>query len=613
MNASTINQSGFIPLSRKMLVLFLLVAILAGVASAFLYSRLNQINQHWTTFAQETARKQYLVSQLKSEFGYGGAIHLFKNYVLRGQDKYLTRFEAAYQRAQAALREYRAKDTTAEELAYLKTIERTYALYAKNLKMTAEKWREGLTPREIDKLVKIDDGPALKSFSALEESLSQQVENGETAITGLISSTQAALIGLAILCMTGMAVFFLLVNRNIIKPITETAEKFQDLNNGNLDARLNVQRRDEIGLLANNFNDFAETLKEEVLSAFQHLASGDFTFKAKGLIGQPLAEANAGLTHVMATVQSASNQISSDTRLVAETSSSLANGATQQAAALEEISASMTQMNEQTSNNAENAKTANQLSIDAKQAAEKGNRHMQGMISAMDEISESGQNISKIIKVIDEIAFQTNLLALNAAVEAARAGQHGKGFAVVAEEVRNLAARSAKAARETTVLIEGSVGKTKNGAQIANQTADALSEIVSGVTRVSDLVAEIATASNEQSQGIAQVNGGLTQLENVNQQATANAEQCAAIAEQLFSQTAAMQQMLSRFKVDAAVGVGMSQRPTVQPAAKPTIAAATRQAPPRRVEPVSGPATDNWGHISPAKTIQLDDDNFGKY
>ena len=163
--------------------------------------------------------------------------------------------------------------------------------------------------------------------------------------------------------------------------------------------------------------------------------------------------------------------------------------------------------------NADNAAKANQLATHAKDAAEKGNRQMVQMVAAMEDIDASGQNISKIIRVIDEIAFQTNLLALNAAVEAARAGKHGKGFAVVAEEVRSLAARSAKAARETAELIEGSVGNTQHGKRIADETAEALKDIVDGVSKVTDLVSEIAAASDEQAGGIEQINQGLGQID----------------------------------------------------------------------------------------------------
>ncbi|MCD6527038.1 MAG: chemotaxis protein [Desulfuromonas sp.] len=259
----------------------------------------------------------------------------------------------------------------------------------------------------------------------------------------------------------------------------------------------------------------------------------------------------------------------------------------------------MNELAAQTRTNAENAQQANTLATQAQTAADSGNTQMRQMVSAMADINESGLNISKIIKVIDEIAFQTNLLALNAAVEAARAGQHGKGFAVVAEEVRNLAARSAKAAQETAALIETSVSKAKHGAQIADSTSEAFSVIVDEIQKVTDLVAEISAASTEQAQGIAQVNDGIATIDEVTQQNTANAEQGAAAAEQLSSQAAQLADILTRFKLKQVGGY----RPPVQ-------------AIPAPVKP-SQPAQSGWGS-APADSsapvqIALDDDDFGKY
>ena len=404
-----------------------------------------------------------------------------------------------------------------------------------------------------------------------------------------------------------IATFFiwLLINRKIIRPLRAVVEMVDGMGKGDLDKRLNLSQGDEIGQLAEDMDQFADSLKNEILTAFNRLADGDFTFEATGLIAKPLAQANQGISSTMHAVLQSSQKIASDTLQVSATSTSLADGATKQAAALEEISASMHEMNEQTASNTRNAEQVNQLSSAAKQAAEKGDQQMQAMVEAMAEINAAGQNISKIIKVIDEIAFQTNLLALNAAVEAARAGQHGKGFAVVAEEVRNLAARSAKAAGETTELIQSSVEKTENGAQIADQTAAALKEIYQGVVQVSDLVDEIAAASNEQAQGVSQANEGLAQLSAVNQSSTASAEETAAVAEELSAQTSFLQQMLEHFKIIGS-SYGANQMQLQQSASSP--------APQYQPQPSPQPAADEpWGGSAPAKVIQLDDDDFGKY
>ncbi len=407
-----------------------------------------------------------------------------------------------------------------------------------------------------------------------------------------------------LLCIAG-GLISVFATKAVVNPVRQSMEMIEDLEQGKLDTRIDTHRTDELGRLANSLNSFADNLRDEVLEAFNRLAQGDFSFQAKGLISAPLANACQGLTTSMQTVQDASSQVASGAVQVSETSSSLANGATQQAAALEEISASMTEMNEQTTSNADNAEAANKLSEEARLAAEKGNEQMQTMVNAMDEIKKSAQDINKIIKVIDEIAFQTNLLALNAAVEAARAGQHGKGFAVVAEEVRNLAARSAKAAQETTALIQGSLDKTNNGADIAHGTAVSLSAIVTDVTKVSDLVAEIAAASHEQSLGISQVNEGLTQLDEVNQQTTGTSEESAAIAEELSSQTNDMQTMLQRFTLSSQVAQMVVPPLSRQP--NPPTQTAPRQQP--KVESVE----TGWGSSPAAQTIKLDDDDFGKY
>ncbi len=296
-------------------------------------------------------------------------------------------------------------------------------------------------------------------------------------------------------------------------------------------------------------NDTAKHLKLMSNSEFNFQMTGDYKGDyaiLKNSINETVSSINQTLNQVKLVV----DNVNSGSSQVAAASQSLSQASTEAASSLEEISASMQQISAQAKHNNENATAANGVLSTAKTAVEHGNSQMKEMVAAMNAINESARNISKIIKAIDEIAFQTNLLALNAAVEAARAGKHGKGFTVVAEEVRNLAQRSAKAAKETAEMIEDSINKTESGTAIAGSTAKILDSIVSEVVKSTDLMGEIASASKEQMQGIIQINQGLSQLDKVTQQNTATSEEAAATAEELSSHSAELKGMINQFKLD---------------------------------------------------------------
>lgn len=422
------------------------------------------------------------------------------------------------------------------------------------------------------------------------------------AVASLSSASHILIFGLGIALLTGMVIAFV-ITRSITGPVIQGIGLAQEIAKGDFSKRLGMDRADEIGVLANALDGMADGLARNATVAEQ-IADGNLNVEVvlaseKDQLGAALAKMVESLNDLLGQVQVAGEQIASGSGQVSDASQSLSQGATESASSLEEISASLNQLASQTSVNAENATQANNLASEASRDARQGSEQMQAMVSAMTEINDASQNISKIIKTIDEIAFQTNLLALNAAVEAARAGQHGKGFAVVAEEVRNLAARSAKAAEETSELIEGSVQKAENGSVIANQTAEALQNIVSGIGQVTDLVAEISAASSEQAQGVNQINQGISQIDSVTQQNTANAEESAAAAEELFSQAEQMRQMMMRFTLKA-----KQARVSLNAPAKPSAA-----------EKSGGwetgmPAPQQLAMRSP---IVLDDDEFGKF
>jgi len=304
----------------------------------------------------------------------------------------------------------------------------------------------------------------------------------------------------------------------------------------------------------------------------------------------------------------AADQVASASGQVSSASQSLAEGASEQAASIEETSSSLEEMSSMTKQNADNASTADKLMKESKQMVERANGSMTELTQSMEDISKASDETSKIIKTIDEIAFQTNLLALNAAVEAARAGEAGAGFAVVANEVRNLAMRAAEAAKSTSVLIEGTVKKVREGSELVERTNGAFAEVSRSAAKVADLVSEIAAASSEQAQGIDQINKAVAEMDKVTQQTAANAEESASASEEMNAQAEQMK--------DVAAGLMAIIGGNLETRASASISEAPQKAVLKKVLSFKGfgkKGDAGTKDVRPETVIPLDDKDFKNF
>jgi len=384
---------------------------------------------------------------------------------------------------------------------------------------------------------------------------------------------------------------------------------------GDLSMRLSIDSHDEIGELGHAFDAMTERLEKKTREAGA-IAQGDLTVAVDvagdgDQLGLAFQQMTSELQGLIRQVRDSVSAFTGGADEISSASQSLSQGATEQAASLEEISSSVTEIGSQAKANADNAGQANQLVASARTAAEKGDKQMKSMVEAMRQITGSSNQIAKVIKVIDDIAFQTNLLALNAAVEAARAGKHGKGFAVVAEEVRSLAGRSAKAARETADMIESSSKNVESGLAVAQATSESFDTIVADVVKTADLIGEIAAASNEQAQGLSQIATGLSQIDQVTQRNTASAEQTASASTELSASAGRVRDLLRRFRVGGAEDRADEGAAPVAPdvLARPAPRATTNRGARAWGKPTPGTQKPS----QPGKAIALDDREFDRY
>ncbi|MDP2177974.1 methyl-accepting chemotaxis protein [Methylicorpusculum sp.] len=341
----------------------------------------------------------------------------------------------------------------------------------------------------------------------------------------------------------------------------EIAEIVEQVKSGVLNGRIAMEHKEgffaTLSLGINELTDVIETAFGDVARVMKAMSAGDLTQSIttdyQGVYAQCKNDINETvdkLSEIVSHIRSSADFISNTSHEIASGNNNLSQRVETQASSLEETASSMEQLTGTVKNNADNAQQANQVANMARQLAEKGGTVVNSAVTAMAEINESSNKIAEIIGVIDEIAFQTNLLALNASVEAARAGEHGRGFSVVATEVRNLAQRSAVAAKESKELIQNSVQKVRSGTEFVNETGAALQEIVISVKKVGDIISEIASASTEQAQGIQQVNQAVSQMDEITQQNAALAEEASAASVSMSDQATTMADLLTFFKLD---------------------------------------------------------------